>query len=155
MDDTEYGTIEREIHVDAAPDVVFEVVSRPEHIREWWPDDARFEPIAGESGELIWRDADTGETTAVELQVLEVDRPVRFSFRWCFSEPGCAGESLLVTFELTPTPTGTHLRMTESGFRAMGWEVAVLEANYQDHVQGWNHFIPRLGEYVARLVATR
>ena len=28
----EYGSIEREIHVDASPEVVFEVVSRPEHI---------------------------------------------------------------------------------------------------------------------------
>jgi uncharacterized protein YndB with AHSA1/START domain len=30
----EYGSIEREIHVDASPEVVFEVVSSPEHISE-------------------------------------------------------------------------------------------------------------------------
>ena len=34
----EYGSIEREIHVDASPEVVFEVVSRPEHIAQWWTD---------------------------------------------------------------------------------------------------------------------
>ena len=32
----EYGSIEREIHVDASPEVVFDVISSPEHIREWW-----------------------------------------------------------------------------------------------------------------------
>ena len=38
----EFGTIEREIHIDAAPEVVFDVVSKPEHVREWWPDEADF-----------------------------------------------------------------------------------------------------------------
>ena len=37
------------------------------------------------------------------------------------------GNSLLVTFELTSQGDGTRLRMTETGFREMGWEVAVLE----------------------------
>jgi hypothetical protein len=44
--------------------------------------------------------------------------------------------------------------MTETGFRERGWEAAVLEQNYFDHVSGWDYFIPRLGEYVARLVAS-
>src|SRR5215475_13538612 len=39
----EYGSIEREIHVEASPEVVFEVVSSPEHISEWWTDDAMVE----------------------------------------------------------------------------------------------------------------
>jgi uncharacterized protein YndB with AHSA1/START domain len=38
----ESGTIEREIYVAASPQIVFEVVSSPEHLRHWWPDDARF-----------------------------------------------------------------------------------------------------------------
>jgi uncharacterized protein YndB with AHSA1/START domain len=40
---TERCSIEREIHVDASPGVVYEVVSRPEHLRGWWPDDADLE----------------------------------------------------------------------------------------------------------------
>ena len=39
--------------------------------------------------------------------------------------------------------------MTETGFREMGWEVAVLEAQYEDHANGWAHFLPRLVEYAA------
>ena len=54
------------------------------------------------------------------------------------------------SFELEPTDTGTLVKMTESGFREMGWEVAVLEATYNDHVNGWNYFIPRLGDYAEK-----
>ncbi|GAA2401929.1 SRPBCC domain-containing protein [Streptomyces coeruleofuscus] len=150
----EYGSIEREIHVDAPPEVVFEVVSRPEHMREWWPDDARFKPVAGAPGELFWRDEGTGETMTVALTVVEVDPPSRFSFRWCYTDAARGGDSLLVTFDLVPTEQGTRVRMTETGFREMGWEIAVLEEQYRDHVSGWDHYIPRLDAYIARLVST-
>lgn len=150
----EHGTIERDIHVDASPEVVFEVISRPEHIREWWPDDARFEPEPGAPGEVMWRDGETGETMTVLITIVEVDPPRRFSFRWCFSGEDRSGRSLLVTFELFPTGGGTRVRMTETGFREMGWEIAVLEEEYRDHETSWDHFIPELGKYVARLVAT-
>ncbi|MFR9775578.1 SRPBCC domain-containing protein [Micromonospora sp. MS34] len=150
----EYGSIERDIQVDASPEVVFEVISRPEHMREWWPDDARFEPLAGAPGELVWRNADTGETTTVALAVVEVDPPKRFSFRWCFADPDRSGNSLLVTFDLAPTGGGTRVRMTETGFREMGWEIAVLEEQYRDHESGWGHYLPVLATYVARLVST-
>lgn len=36
----EHGSISREIRIEATPEVVYEVVSRPEHLREWWPDEA-------------------------------------------------------------------------------------------------------------------
>jgi uncharacterized protein YndB with AHSA1/START domain len=149
----EYGTIERDIDVDASPEVVFEVISRPEHMREWWPDDARFEPVPGAPGELEWRDAETGETMTVAFSVVEVDPPKRFAFRWCYAEPDRGGDSLFVTFDLVPIGAGTRIRMTETGFREMGWEIAVLEETYRDHASGWDHYIPALGAYVARLVA--
>jgi hypothetical protein len=62
--------------------------------------------------------------------------------------------SLLVTFDLVPSSTGTVVRLSETGFREMGWEVAVLEENYKEHSTGWDIFVPRLGEYVTRLVST-
>jgi uncharacterized protein YndB with AHSA1/START domain len=144
----ELGTIERDIVVEASPEVVFEVISRPEHMREWWPDDARFESIAGAPGELVWRDAETGETTTVEMAVVEVDPPRRFSFRWCFAGADRAEPSLLVTFDLTPVDAGTRISLTETGFREMGWEIAQLEEAYRDHETGWDHYLPRLGGYV-------
>lgn len=150
-DAMEHGTLEREIHVDASPEVVFEVISRPEHIQEWWSDEARFESA---SGELIWRDADTGETMVAPLTIVEVDPPRRFSFRWTYTEPNREGNSLLVTFDLIPGDAGTTIRMTETGFREMGWEIAVLEEHYRDHEEGWDRYLPELAAYISRL-ATR
>src|SRR4029453_17917983 len=52
----EFGTIEREIYVEASPEIVFEVVSSPEHLKQWWPDDARYAPTPGSTGEIVFGD---------------------------------------------------------------------------------------------------
>jgi uncharacterized protein YndB with AHSA1/START domain len=151
----EYGSIEREIHVDASPEVVFEVISRPEHLREWWPDEAAVESTPGAVGELIWSGSDTAEAMVVPITVVDVEPPRRFSFRWVHprDETATPTNSLLVTFELVPRGAGTTVRFRETGFREQGWEVAVLEQAYQEHVVGWDTFLPRLGDYLERLVS--
>ena len=152
----EYGSIEREIYVDASPEVVFEVVSRPEHLREWWPDDAALDdPTPGGTGQLTFGGHGSESVFVVPLTVVEWARARLFSFRWAY-DPSLAPDqsnSFLVTLELVPSGKGTTLRLTETGFREQGWEVAKLEAEYQDHVQGWGRHLPRLPEYVARLVS--
>lgn len=147
----EYGTIEREIQIEASPATVFEVITRPEHLKEWWPDDAVVDPTPGATGELVFGDRSSPDAKVPKLTVVEAVPPKSFSFRWTHpeGEEARAGNSLLVTFELTASDGGTLLRMTESGFREMGWDVAVLEQQYQDHVQGWDHFLPRLVDYAA------
>jgi uncharacterized protein YndB with AHSA1/START domain len=148
----ELGTIEREIFVEASPETVFEVVSSPEHVRGWWPDDAAYDVTPGSSGQITFGDPGAGGGV-VGLTVVEVDRPRSFTFRWTQApgETGVEGNSLLVTFALSPQGEGTLLRMTETGFREMGWEVAALEQQYREHEQGWDHFLPRIAPYVARL----
>jgi uncharacterized protein YndB with AHSA1/START domain len=152
----ELGTIEREIFVNAAPEVVFEVVSDPEHVTQWWPDDARYDAVAGSAGEIVFGDPDAGGAV-VQLSVVEALPPRTFSFRWTHptAQVAVPGNSLLVTFDLTPSGGGTLLKMTETGFREMGWEVAVLEEQYQDHVTGWDFFLPRLVPYAETLAARR
>ena len=148
----ELGTISREIYVDAAPEIVFEVVSSPDHVKQWWPDEARYDPTPGSEGEIVFGQKE-GDASVVSLTVVEAQPPRRFSFRWAYpagQEPR-AGNSFLVTFELTPKGDGTHLTMTETGFREMGWESVVLEEQYQDHVHGWDFFLPRLVTYVQGL----
>jgi uncharacterized protein YndB with AHSA1/START domain len=151
----EFGTIEREIYVEASPEVVFQVVSSPEHLKGWWPDDARYDTAPGSSGEIVFGDCDAGGTV-VAFTVVEARPPVLFSFRWTHPAGAVAaeGNSLLVTFDLTPSGDGTLLRMTETGFREMGWEAALLEQQYRDHVSGWNFYLPRLGPYAAKLAVS-
>ena len=153
----EYGRIERELQVEASPEVVYEVISTPEHLRGWWPDEAEIEPVPGATGVISFGDTSSPDAKVVPLTVVEADPPRRFSFRWVYDEDQAAtsANSLLVTFDLLPSGTGTLLRFSEAGFRERGWEAAVLEAAYRDHVTGWDHFLPRLVTYVARLVSTR
>jgi uncharacterized protein YndB with AHSA1/START domain len=148
----EFGTIEREIHIDASPDIVFQVVSSPEHLIGWWPDEAQFEPIPGSVGEIVFGDPEAGGGAA-SFTVVEVRPPRVFSFRWTHpaGETAEPGNSLLVTFELTASAGGTLLTMTETGFRERGWEAAVLEEQYRQHAAGWDHFLPRLAPYAATL----
>ena len=152
----EFGTIEREIYVEASPEIVFEVVSSPDHLKAWWPDDAHYEPRPGAVGEVVFGDPDAGGA-AVGLTVVDVRPPRTFSFRWThpIDQVAASGNSLLVTFDLTPSAGGTLLRMTETGFREMGWEAAVLEEQYGEHIKGWDYFLPRLAPYVATLEARR
>ncbi|TDW22780.1 SRPBCC domain-containing protein [Kribbella kalugense] len=140
-------SIEREIRVEAAPEVVYEVVSSPEHLREWWPDDADLDATAGATGTITFRRED--ETKVVALTVVEADPPRRFSFRWDYDgEVATASNSLLVTFDLIPSDGGTLLRFAETGYD----EAAKSDEVYHDHTSGWNYFLPRLTPYVDRLV---
>jgi hypothetical protein len=44
------------------------------------------------------------------------------------------------------------LRLTEAGFREIGWAAAKLESHYQDHSVGWDEHLPRLAAYAAGVV---
>lgn len=150
----EYGSIERELHVDAAPEVVYEVISSPEHVREWWPDHAEFEAVPGATGIITFGDPAAPDAMRERITVVEADPPHRFAFRWAGDEgPATDANSLLVTFDLVASGDGTLLRFSETGYRERGWEAAVLEEIYLDHARGWDHFLPRLVIYANRLVA--
>ncbi|UOE45060.1 SRPBCC family protein [Agromyces larvae] len=152
----EYASIERELHIDATPEIVFDVVSDPVHVREWWPDEAEYPPVPGERGRIGFRNPD-GSLLWVQFSVVEAERPRRFSFRWTYDEGESArlGNSLLVVFELEPDATGTRLRMTETGFRERGWTEAKVIEEYRSHVAGWDFFLGRLPAYAEGVGATR
>jgi uncharacterized protein YndB with AHSA1/START domain len=153
----EYASIERELRIDASIEVVFEVISSPEYIKDWWNAETNITPTPGSTGELVWVDENDGRSEAVAITVVDVDPPNSFSFRWVSpaGEAASPTNSLLVSFTLTASGAGTVVHFSETGFREQGWEVAVLEANYRDHVNGWDTFLPRLSERAAQLAAAR
>lgn len=153
----EYGRIEREFRIDASPEVVYEVISSPAHIREWWHAEAVLEPVPGAIGELVWGDKATALAEVVSITVVEAKRPRLFSFRWVYpdGEVATAANSLLVTFELVPFGSGTVVRLTEVGFREMGWEAAVLEEHYNEHSVGWDTHFSSLRDYLRQMVSAR
>jgi uncharacterized protein YndB with AHSA1/START domain len=150
----EFGSIERELRIDATPEVVYEVVSSAEHLREWWPDEAELDPVPGGTGTITFGDPSSPDAKVEQLTVVEADPPRRFAFRWVYDEgkSPAPDNSLLVTIDLVPSGAGTLLRFRESGFRERGWEAAVLEQAYLDHSRGWDHFLPRLAARANELV---
>jgi len=150
----ELAGIERELYIDAGPEIVFEVVSTPEHIVNWWTDEANFDPNPGGSGWIGFGDVAAGGKR-VEFSVAEAVPYRLFSFRWTHDagEHAAAGNSNLVTFELEPEGNGTRLRFTEVGFRERGWDDAKAANMHADHSNGWDYFLPRLVAYAAKLGA--
>ncbi|MGW4489414.1 SRPBCC domain-containing protein [Amycolatopsis sp. NPDC004368] len=150
----EYGTIERDIRIAAIPEVVYEVVTRPEHIAAWWGFQVDFAASAGAAGRMSRERRDGSGQLVVKVCVVEADPPRRFAFRWMQpdGQPATAGNSFLVTFELRPDGGETVLRLTEEGFREIGWEAAKLEAYHRDHSSGWDHHLGNLVSYAQRLV---
>lgn len=141
-------SIEREIRIQAAPEVVYQVISSPEHLREWWPDEADLEAAPGATGTVGFRQAD--ELMYQSLTVIEADPPRRFSIRWAYDGDAATVEnSVLATFDLVPQDGGTLLRFAETGFDEANWS----EAAYKDHISGWDYFLPRLVPYAERQVA--
>src|SRR3712207_3215167 len=107
--DMEHGTIERELHIDASPEVVFDVVSNPEHVREWWPDEAEYPVVPGGEGRICFGDPADGGTW-VQFTVVDAVPHRLFSFRWTHAdgEAAAPGNSMLVVFELEPAGGGTR-----------------------------------------------
>ena len=79
-----YASIEREIHIDAPPEVVFDVVSQPEHIKQWRGAETEIGPVAGSSSALVWPGGgETDQHTAgVPIQIVAAEPPRVLTFRW-------------------------------------------------------------------------
>ncbi|CPS98949.1 Activator of Hsp90 ATPase homolog 1-like protein [Mycobacteroides abscessus subsp. abscessus] len=150
-----YERIERELHIEATPEIVFSVISRPEHMKQWWPDEAEFARAPGATGEISFNGDEAGQIHVFGLTLVEVDPPWRFSFRWCYPEGHTANpeNSLLVTFDLTQEGTGARVRMTEIGFRDQGRTEAEIAEQYAAHEEGWARHLPRLAPCVDALAS--
>jgi uncharacterized protein YndB with AHSA1/START domain len=148
--------ITREILINASPETVYDVVSRPEHIVEWFSDEADFDPVPDARGVLIWRDKETNQATTVELTVVAADRPRVFAFHWISPDrqraTPTATDPVLVEFRITAEPDGTRLVITESGLDAVDWDETAKAAYAADHSNGWGTFLPQLRAYAEGLV---
>jgi uncharacterized protein YndB with AHSA1/START domain len=140
-------SIEREIVIDAPVDVVWAVVTRPEHIAGWFSDRVEVDLTPG--GKLLLHWDGHG---SVPGRVERVDEPHLFSFRWSLlhSEDAAEENWTLVEFSLEPEGDSTRLKVVESGFRDVALTDAERQQHHDDHRGGWEVELGHLVDYVGR-----
>ena len=147
--------IEHEIHIDASPEVVFDVVSNPKHLAGWFPDEAELDPRPGGQGVFTFQTP--GVSTSLRSRWWMLSR-TRCSRSAGARRPGSRRPRRTRSWwrsSSSPTDGGTTLRMSESDFDGRGLDDARVLAEYEDHSQGWDQIMPRLAPYAEALVANR
>jgi uncharacterized protein YndB with AHSA1/START domain len=133
--------IEREIVIDAPPEVVWRTITEPDQMSLWFADRVDLVVEPGAHGYLGF--GDQGGPVVVEI----VDPPKRFSFRWNHppgAEPA-PGNSMLVEFILTPEGAErTRLQVAESGHELRDWPDEEKLRYAEEHQEGWGDFLDRL-----------
>lgn len=149
-------SVEREILIEASPEVVWGVITEPAHISRWFSDRAEgVEGRAGAEGTLTWtpggRGGEKDADLIVPIRVVEAEPFRRFSFRW--NHPDGTGpdqgNSALVEFSLVEEAGGTRLRVLESGIRAVTEDEQGAARYLEDHEHGWAKHLGELLAYVA------
>jgi uncharacterized protein YndB with AHSA1/START domain len=146
-------SVEREILIEASPEVVWGVITEPEQISRWFSDEAEVEGRAGAEGTLTWRPGGrAGDHDAiVPIRVVAAEPFRRFCFRWSHprgAEPD-ASNSALVEFTLIEEPGGTRLRVLESGIDAVVHDEQSNARYRESHERGWEKHLGELLDYVA------
>jgi uncharacterized protein YndB with AHSA1/START domain len=114
------------------PEKIWRALTQPHLIQEWLMKND-FMPVVGHDFKLS---ADWG---SVECRVTAVEPNKTLAYTWA-----AMGLESVVTWTLTPTGTGTHLRMEQSGFRPDQQQA------YQGAKYGWQKFFGNLEQVLAR-----
>jgi uncharacterized protein YndB with AHSA1/START domain len=127
--------VEREL--PHPPEKIWRALTQPHLIAEWLMQND-FAPVVGHQFSLRM-DPQPNWNGVIDCRVLVVEPDKTLSYAW-----GALGLETVVTFTLTPTPAGTHLRMEQTGFRPD------QPQNYQGAKYGWQQFFAKLEQVLAR-----
>jgi len=130
-DTTRSVVIEREM--PHPPEKIWRALTQGSLIGEWLMKND-FQPVVGHRFNFR---ADWG---VIDCQVLAVEPNKMLSYTWA-----AYGLESVVTWTLSPTSTGTHLRMEQSGFRPDQRQA------YQGAKSGWRQFFAALEQVLARI----
>jgi uncharacterized protein YndB with AHSA1/START domain len=136
MTETLSVTVERDIPFP--PEKIWRALTQPHLIQEWLMKND-FAPVIGHQFKLR---GDWGGVLDCEVLALEPNRSL--SYTWNF-EHGDAAYALqsVVTFTLTPTRTGTLLRVEQAGFKPEQKQA------YGGARLGWKQFLEKLQSLLA------
>jgi uncharacterized protein YndB with AHSA1/START domain len=132
------GRIEREIRIAASPEIVFDHWVDPVRLATWMGRDVTVDARPGGSYRIDYNGSDVASGAFVELE-----RPRRLVLTWGWEAPGdqTPPGASLVEVTLEPDGDGTVLRLVHS---------RLVPAAVDGHAEGWDYFLPRLTDAVAR-----
>jgi uncharacterized protein YndB with AHSA1/START domain len=130
--------VEREISQPA--EKIWRALTQP-HLMEEWLMKSDFKPVVGHSFNLR---GDWGG--ALDCEVLAIDVNKSLSYTWNYEHENDAYNlKSVVTFTLTPTDSGTHLRVEQSGFRPEQKQA------YGGARVGWQRMLEKLEQILAQM----
>lgn len=115
------------------PARIWRALTQPHLIAEWLMKND-FQPVTGHKFQM------SGDWGAVDCTVTEVEPERALAYTWT-----AFGLESTVTWTLTPTAGGTHLRMEQAGFQAGQGQF------YSGAKASWPGFIANLESVVAKL----
>jgi uncharacterized protein YndB with AHSA1/START domain len=128
--------IEREM--PHPPEKVWRALTQGPLIEEWLMKND-FQPVVGHR--FSFRSTPVpGWDGVIESEVQVIEPNSRLSYSW-----GTMGTMSVVTWTLTPTKAGTHLRMEQTGFRSE------QDAAYKGATYGWTKFIGNMERVIGGL----
>lgn len=131
--------IERKLTLQSNQSEVWEAITNPQSIGQWFGESAEFELNAGAVGWFGWE-----QHGSFAMRVEAVEPKTYFAWRWMrFSDtPFNEDDSTLVEWHLAALPDGgTELMMRESGFKT--------PASRKDNVGGWQEELAHLQKFLA------
>ena len=129
---TETRTVVVEREIAFPPEKIWRALTQPHLIEEWLMKND-FKPAVDHRFNL------RGDWGAVECQVLAIEPHKTLSYTW-----SAMGLESVVTWTLTATSKGTHLRMEQSGFKPDQTQA------YQGAKFGWQKFFANLEQTLAK-----
>jgi uncharacterized protein YndB with AHSA1/START domain len=128
--------VEREVAFP--PERIWRALTQPHLIEEWLMKND-FKPVVDHRFNLR-KNPQPDVSIVVDCQVLAVEPHKTLSYTWT-----AYGLESVVTWTLTPTRTGTLLRMEQSGFRPDQTQA------YDGARYGWQQYFAALGQVLARI----
>lgn len=132
------NVVEKTLELSATLDQVWQALTEPQELGQWFPDRTDLQPGAGNTG---WFDWEHHGKFAVRID--EIRPRERLVWTWA-REPGVALETVYrTTVEWTLEPRsdgGTTLHLRESGF--------VDPTSREENDQGWDQELGELVEYL-------
>jgi len=137
--------VERSVLIDASPQAVWEAITDPKHLEQWYAPGCPWEiPALQEGATIKFHNTDTD----IQLATIEVLTPLReFTLRWQL-DPMHPGLTLSNTFLLEPENDSTRVTVSQAGYESLPEDMRQEQVEqdgeaYTAIVESLKHYLER------------